>query len=363
MGTSPKPLPTMTRVLFLAVLVHVSLGAPLEGFGDATDAEIAEIRAGTYLEMFDENPTYNYNYKVADDTEQTYLSLEEARNDGVVTGMYSYVDPLGSLITVKYTAGAMGYTEERSEEPRFVSINPRPVSSSSSSGSSGTLVADPVGSVGGGSAFSSSGSSALSSSTSLSSGSSSLFSGSSSLSSGSSSQSSGTSSSSLDQSSLVSQIISQIQPLVSQTVSSAVAGQSSNAGQSSTSSLTSGQSSTSVSSDQDSLLILRPGSSSSSSSSSSDLVAQILAQIGPLVSQTVSSVVSSGSQTSTIPRAITTTESPTVTVSAIPLRSVPVPTASPRLIASGSQDKESLFGSSGDAFNVKINHAGANIEY
>ena len=46
--------------------------------------------------MFDENPTYNYNYKVADDTEQTYLSLEEARNDGVVTGTYSYVDPLVS---------------------------------------------------------------------------------------------------------------------------------------------------------------------------------------------------------------------------------------------------------------------------
>merc|ERR1712210_341120 len=332
MGTSPKPLPTMTRVLFLAVLVHVSLGAPLEGFGDATDAEIAEIRAGTYLEMFDENPTYNYNYKVADDTEQTYLSLEEARNDGVVTGMYSYVDPLGSLITVKYTAGAMGYTEERSEQPGFVSINPRPVSSSSSSGSSGSLVADPAGSVGGGSAFSSSGSSGLSSSTSLSSGSSSLFSGSSSLSSGSSSQSSGTSSSSLDQSSLVSQIISQIQPLVSQTVSSAVAGQSSTS--------TTGQSSSSVSTDQDSLLILRPGSSSSSSSS--DLVAQILAQIGPLVSQTVSSVVGSGSQTSsTTPKA------------ANPAPIAIAPESAP-LTASGSQNKESLFGSSGDAFNVKI---------
>ena len=85
-----------SQVLFLAVLAHVSVGAPLEGFGDATDAEIEEIRAGTYLEMFDENPTYNYNYKVADDTEQTYLSLEEARNDGVVTGTYSYVDPLVS---------------------------------------------------------------------------------------------------------------------------------------------------------------------------------------------------------------------------------------------------------------------------
>ena len=85
-----------SQVLFVALLAYISHGAPLEGFGDATDAEIEEIRAGTYLEMFDENPTYNYNYKVADDVEQTYLSLEEARNDGVVTGMYSYVDPLVS---------------------------------------------------------------------------------------------------------------------------------------------------------------------------------------------------------------------------------------------------------------------------
>ena len=46
--------------------------------------------------MFDENPKYAFDFKVADDVEQTYLSLEEARNDGVVTGMYSYVDPLVS---------------------------------------------------------------------------------------------------------------------------------------------------------------------------------------------------------------------------------------------------------------------------
>jgi len=348
--TSPKPLPTMNRVLFVALLAYISHGAPLEGFGDATDAEIEEIRAGTYLEMFDENPTYNYNYKVADDVEQTYLSLEEARNDGVVTGMYSYVDPLGSLITVKYTAGAMGYTEERTEQPNFVSINPRPVSASSSSSSSSSSGSSS------GSGFSSSGSSTGSSSSSGSS--SSLFSGSSSLSSGSSSQSSGSSSSSLDQSSLVSQIVAQIQPLVSQTVTSAVAGQSSNTGgqsTTSTSSLTSGQSSSSLSSSgQDSLLILSPGSSTTTSSSStSDLVAQILAQIGPLVSQTVSSVVSSGSQTSTSPVRVSSTS---------PVALAPAPQAR-TLVASGSQDRETLFGSSGDVFNVKINHAGANIEY
>merc|ERR1712223_755463 len=351
MGTSPKPLPTMNRVLFVALLAYISHGAPLEGFGDATDAEIEEIRAGTYLEMFDENPTYNYNYKVADDVEQTYLSLEEARNDGVVTGMYSYVDPLGSLITVKYTAGAMGYTEERTEQPNFVSINPRPVSASSSSSSSSSSGSSS------GSGFSSSGSSTGSSSSSGSS--SSLFSGSSSLSSGSSSQSSGSSSSSLDQSSLVSQIVAQIQPLVSQTVTSAVAGQSSNTGgqsTTSTSSLISGQSSSSLpSSGQDSLLILSPGSSTttSSSSSPSDLVAQILAQIGPLVSQPVSSVVSSGSQTSTSPARVSPNS---------PVALAPAP-QSRTLVASGSQDRETLFGSSGDVFNVKINHAGANIEH
>merc|ERR1712066_162550 len=343
MGTSPKPLRTMNRVLFVALLAYISHGAPLEGFGDATDAEIEEIRAGTYLEMFDENPTYNYNYKVADDAEQTYLSLEEARNDGVVTGIYSYVDPLGSLITVKYTAGAMGYTEERTEQPNFVSINPRPVSTSSSSSSSSSGSSS-------GSGFSSSGSSTGSSSSS---GSSSLFSG-------SSSQSSGDSSSSLDQSSLVSQIVAQIQPLVSQTVTSAVAGQSSNTGgqsTTSTTSLTSGQSSSSLSSSsgQDSLLILSPGSTTTttSTSSTSDLVAQILAQIGPLVSQTVSSVVSSGSQASTSPARVSSTS---------PVALAPAPQAR-TLVASGSQDKETLFGSSGDVFNVKINHAGANIEY
>merc|ERR1719187_2529037 len=116
----------MTRVLFLTVLAHVSIGAPLEGFGDATDAEIEEIRAGTYLEMFDENPTYNFNYKVADNDEQTYVAMEESRADNVVTGTYSYVDPLGSLITVTYTAGPMGYTETREVQEGFVQITKKP---------------------------------------------------------------------------------------------------------------------------------------------------------------------------------------------------------------------------------------------
>ena len=46
--------------------------------------------------MFDENPTYNFEYKVADDEAQTYVTMNEGRQDNVVTGMYSYVDPLVS---------------------------------------------------------------------------------------------------------------------------------------------------------------------------------------------------------------------------------------------------------------------------
>ena len=45
-----------------------------------------------------------------------------------MTGSYSYVDPLGSLIVVTYTAGAMGYTETREVKPNFVQIRERPQS-------------------------------------------------------------------------------------------------------------------------------------------------------------------------------------------------------------------------------------------
>merc|ERR1712029_816152 len=73
---------------------------------------------------------------VADEEQQTYIAQEENRDGDVVTGSYSYVDPLGSLIVVTYTAGAMGYTETREVKPNFVTIRERPASSSSSSGSS-----------------------------------------------------------------------------------------------------------------------------------------------------------------------------------------------------------------------------------
>merc|ERR1711892_599199 len=127
MGQSSTEVQRSNMNKFLAVFfMPLCFGSPLEGFGDATDAEIAEIRGGTYLEGFDENPQYNFNYKVADDLEQTYISMDEARDGANVRGSYSYVDPLGSLITVTYTAGSEGYQETREIQEFFVNINPRP---------------------------------------------------------------------------------------------------------------------------------------------------------------------------------------------------------------------------------------------
>ena len=55
------------QLILLSSVAALALAAPQGrpvGFGDATEQEIAEIRAGTYGETFDENPQYNFNFKV-----------------------------------------------------------------------------------------------------------------------------------------------------------------------------------------------------------------------------------------------------------------------------------------------------------
>merc|ERR1711970_1388603 len=278
----------MCKFFFLLVVSPLCLGAPLEGFGDATDEEIAQIRAGTYLEMFDENPSYTFNYKVADSDEQTYVAMEESRADNVVTGTYSYVDPLGSLITVTYTAGPMGYTETRDIQEGFVEISQKPPknqgASSGSGPQSGPVNVNPSGSLSGSSGSLSSGFSSTTFGSS--SGSPAAFSSSSASLSGVSVSNPGSSSL---QSDIVSAVVSQIQPLISQTVSTAVSGQQS----------TSSGSSSSTSSQ----------SSSSSSLSQSDLIASILTQLQPLISESVSSVVASSSSISAPSSNISSTSS------------------------------------------------------
>merc|ERR1712123_347374 len=89
----------------------------------AFEAELA----GANIEGPTARPVYNFQYKVADDGEQTYISQEEARDGDDVSGSYRYVDADGALVTVNYEAGAMGYSETRDKQAGFVQMRTRPV--------------------------------------------------------------------------------------------------------------------------------------------------------------------------------------------------------------------------------------------
>merc|ERR1711892_502223 len=89
----------------------------------AFEAELA----GANVEGPTARPVYNFQYKVADDGDQTYISQEEARDGDDVSGSYSYVDADGALATVNYKAGAMGYSETRDKQEGFVQMRARPI--------------------------------------------------------------------------------------------------------------------------------------------------------------------------------------------------------------------------------------------
>jgi len=92
-----------------------------------SDAE-AQRRALDGQDMFDPNPKYTYQYQVANEEFQTYIAQQESRDGDAVTGTYSYVDPLGQLITVTYTANAIdGYSETREVQENFIKIRSKPV--------------------------------------------------------------------------------------------------------------------------------------------------------------------------------------------------------------------------------------------
>merc|ERR1711872_240611 len=154
---------------------------------------------------------YNYEFKVADEAEQTYISANENRDGNEVTGTYSYVDPNGDLVTVNYQAGPMGYTQTLDKQVGVVDIVQRPVknqasiSSSQQSGSSfGSQSSSSFGSQSGSSFSSQSGSSFGSQSGS------------------SFGSQSGFSSSGLSQSSLIAQILAVLEPQISVAVNNAV---------------------------------------------------------------------------------------------------------------------------------------------
>jgi len=201
----------MQKFLVVLLASPLCLAAPQIGFGDASDEEIAQIRSGTYLEAYEEIPQYNFNYKVADDLEQTYLSANENRDGDLTTGSYQYVDPLGSLIIVTYSAGPMGYTETREVQDGFVKIAERKVkTSSATSGASASRFS--------GASNSASFAGGASNSASFNGGASNSGSRTSSI--NSATQTSSASAFSTED--LIAAVLAQIQPLISSSVSSAV---------------------------------------------------------------------------------------------------------------------------------------------
>merc|ERR1740129_1058421 len=69
---------------------------------------------------------YNFEYKVAEDEAQVYITQNEARDGDDLTGTYSFVDTRGALITVNYEAGPEGYSETREEKLGFLEIRSKP---------------------------------------------------------------------------------------------------------------------------------------------------------------------------------------------------------------------------------------------
>merc|ERR1739848_347548 len=171
------------------------------GFSSSS-AAVKEV--ATVKEAPTARPNYAYEFKVADDDELTYITHNEERDGDDVTGVYSYVDPTGALVTVNYQAGAMGYSQTLEKQDGAVDVSTRKVTTKKAVAKQTSA---PTGAVG--ATFGSSNSRSRTSSSASNRGSSSSF--------GSSS-----SSSSIDEAALIRQIISALQPQISSAVNGVI---------------------------------------------------------------------------------------------------------------------------------------------
>jgi len=168
----------------------------------SNSAAVKEV--ATVKEAPTARPNYAYEFKVADDDELTYITHNEARDGDDVTGVYSYVDPTGALVTVNYQAGAMGYSQTLEKQDGAVDVSTRKVTTKKAVAKQTSA---PTGAIG--ATFGSSNSRTRTSSSASNRGSSSSF--------GSSS-----SSSSIDEAALIRQIISALQPQISSAVNGVI---------------------------------------------------------------------------------------------------------------------------------------------
>jgi len=100
--------------------------AQLEAQRRAAAAAAAAAAKANKADTPDEPAKYNFEYKIADDQAQVYITQTEGRDGDDLTGTYSYVDSRGALVTVNYEAGPEGYSETRDEELGFVEIRSQP---------------------------------------------------------------------------------------------------------------------------------------------------------------------------------------------------------------------------------------------
>jgi len=118
---------------------NAGFGGASSGFGGASSVTTRQQNTGSSFsaggsssskvaaEEVTTRPEYNFSYQVANDEAQTYISQEEARNGDDVVGTYSYVDPNGALVTVNYQAGLEGYSQTVDKQDGFVEVRARPV--------------------------------------------------------------------------------------------------------------------------------------------------------------------------------------------------------------------------------------------
>merc|ERR1712110_1306070 len=92
----------------------------------AAAAAAAAAAKGNKPDTLAEPAKYNFEYKVAEDEDQVYITQNEARDGDELQGTYSFVDPRGALVTVNYETGPMGYSETREEKLGFVEIRSKP---------------------------------------------------------------------------------------------------------------------------------------------------------------------------------------------------------------------------------------------
>jgi len=185
-----------------------SSGSSSSGSSFSSAGATGAVRASDDIYV---NPAYQFEYKVADDAAQTYISQTESRDGDDVTGTYSYVDPNGDLITVNYRAGIDGFSQTtdkqagavamRSQEARSQIATSSITDSSSSVGRKTSTIGGSRNSISGGSRTSNTGSStgsfvSRSSTTSSSAG--------------------------INQSDLIAQILSVLQPQITAVVNTAV---------------------------------------------------------------------------------------------------------------------------------------------